>query len=235
MVAGVILVASVGHWAAHYVNFHNISSASLTELQVFSPSLTSLLLSLLSPIMIIIFINNNFRVWIQAFSLLFPLLPVLPLVLMLVLLAISFLFFLFLFFSFLLFWFLVDLMIIVLVLMYINARKFVRKNSYERFFFTHHLFIVFYALLLIHGKDAILGSYEYWKWFIGPGIPSLSLFNPFFHSLFWLVLIILIATIYAGERIIRLYRQKRYSVQAYTRILPERVLTLEMPISSHFK
>lgn len=43
------------------------------------------------------------------------------------------------------------------------------------------------------------------------------------------------AAIYVGERLLRLYRQEKYTVQSYARILPERALTVEMPISSHFK
>lgn len=93
-----------------------------------------------------------------------------------------------------------DLMILVLAIMYWNARKRVRKTSFERFFATHHLFIIFYALLLIHGKSQILGAFEYWKWFIGPGMlmqsSSFSCYFPTFSLLFsvhWFIVLFLLS------------------------------------------
>eukprot|EP00742_Colponemidia_sp_Colp-10_P007701 GILJ01008301.1.p1 GENE.GILJ01008301.1~~GILJ01008301.1.p1 ORF type:complete len:952 (+),score=132.75 GILJ01008301.1:36-2891(+) len=46
-------------------------------------------------------------------------------------------------------------------IMYPAARQYTRNQHYEIFWFTHHLFIVFYAFLLYHGP-------VFWCWAIGP-------------------------------------------------------------------
>eukprot|EP01129_Flabellula_baltica_P008710 TRINITY_DN3494_c0_g1_i1.p1 TRINITY_DN3494_c0_g1~~TRINITY_DN3494_c0_g1_i1.p1 ORF type:complete len:532 (-),score=96.35 TRINITY_DN3494_c0_g1_i1:27-1622(-) len=59
---------------------------------------------------------------------------------------------------------------LVMVLMYSSAVEAVRRPMFEAFWFTHHLFIVYYALLCIHGAAALLESPTFWIWFILPGV-----------------------------------------------------------------
>jgi len=55
------------------------------------------------------------------------------------------------------------LLVIVMVLMYSSALESVKRPYYNVFYFTHHLFIVWFILLLLHGP-------RYWRWFLMPGI-----------------------------------------------------------------
>eukprot|EP01102_Stenamoeba_stenopodia_P013604 TRINITY_DN4438_c0_g3_i1.p1 TRINITY_DN4438_c0_g3~~TRINITY_DN4438_c0_g3_i1.p1 ORF type:complete len:560 (-),score=66.87 TRINITY_DN4438_c0_g3_i1:1030-2709(-) len=54
-------------------------------------------------------------------------------------------------------------LVIIMVLMYTSAMYVFRRPHFTSFFLTHHLFIPFYVLLLVHGPN-------FWKWFIFPGI-----------------------------------------------------------------
>jgi NADPH oxidase len=98
-------------------------------------------------------------------------------------------------------------MLLILVVMYIFAKKQNRSKRFEAFWYTHHLFIAFYGLLLAHGTlqstnmrcllwnllmmivtagtVALLQPPEFWMWFIFPGF------------------------VYAMERAIRMWRSKR--------------------------
>eukprot|EP00761_Pharyngomonas_kirbyi_P006350 gb/GECH01006356.1/.p1 GENE.gb/GECH01006356.1/~~gb/GECH01006356.1/.p1 ORF type:complete len:609 (+),score=143.17 gb/GECH01006356.1/:1-1827(+) len=50
-----------------------------------------------------------------------------------------------------------------MVLMYsASEHGYRRSNNFTVFWYTHHLFIIFFAALLIHGKN-------FWKWFLIPG------------------------------------------------------------------
>lgn len=56
-----------------------------------------------------------------------------------------------------------NVLYIVILVMFSAAHSEYRKSrNFTMFWFVHHLFIVFYALLLAHGKN-------FWKWFVGPG------------------------------------------------------------------
>jgi predicted ferric reductase len=51
----------------------------------------------------------------------------------------------------------------VMIIMYAAASETYRRSkNFTIFWYTHHLFIVFFALLLIHAKN-------FWMWFLGPG------------------------------------------------------------------
>lgn len=56
-----------------------------------------------------------------------------------------------------------------LIVMYSAAIERVRRWYFEIFWYSHHLFVVFYACLLAHGTSALLEPAEFWMWFIGPG------------------------------------------------------------------
>ena len=56
-----------------------------------------------------------------------------------------------------------------MVIMYSAAMSKVRKQCFELFWFSHHLFVVFFGILLIHGTPSSLQPNQFWAWFILPG------------------------------------------------------------------
>lgn len=55
-------------------------------------------------------------------------------------------------------------LILILTVMIISSLPFVRRGgSFEVFYWTHTLYLLFWILLIIHCKN-------FWKWFIGPCI-----------------------------------------------------------------
>eukprot|EP01100_Stratorugosa_tubuloviscum_P008859 TRINITY_DN3702_c0_g1_i1.p1 TRINITY_DN3702_c0_g1~~TRINITY_DN3702_c0_g1_i1.p1 ORF type:complete len:583 (-),score=217.16 TRINITY_DN3702_c0_g1_i1:141-1889(-) len=56
-----------------------------------------------------------------------------------------------------------NLLIFVILFMFSPAQRVIKRSHFNLFYLTHHLFIVFYALLLIHGKN-------FWKWFLAPAV-----------------------------------------------------------------
>jgi hypothetical protein len=59
-------------------------------------------------------------------------------------------------------WALGNLLVLIMVLMYTTAVDSVRRRYFNVFYFTHHLFVLFFILLLLHGPN-------FWMWFIIPG------------------------------------------------------------------
>jgi NADPH oxidase len=57
-----------------------------------------------------------------------------------------------------------------LCIMYSAAIERVRRWYFEVFWYSHHLFIPFFALLLAHGTAAQLEPAQFWMWFLGPAI-----------------------------------------------------------------
>jgi predicted ferric reductase/Ca2+-binding EF-hand superfamily protein len=96
------------------------------------------------------------------------------------------------------------ILICVMIIMYVCAIRKYRAENFERFWYTHHLFIVFYALLIAHGTGAVLQPPEYYKWFVFFG------------------------TIYLVERIIRIVRAKQKVTLESATPLPAKVLRLQM-------
>ncbi len=57
----------------------------------------------------------------------------------------------------------------MLIIMYSTAVERIRRWYFEVFWYSHHLFIVFYAMLLAHGTAALLEQPQFWMYFIAPG------------------------------------------------------------------
>ena len=57
-----------------------------------------------------------------------------------------------------------------MVIMYTAAMEKVRKQCFELFWFSHHLFVVFFGVLLIHGTPSFLQPNQFWGWFLIPGM-----------------------------------------------------------------
>eukprot|EP01012_Entosiphon_sulcatum_P014034 TRINITY_DN19161_c0_g1_i1.p1 TRINITY_DN19161_c0_g1~~TRINITY_DN19161_c0_g1_i1.p1 ORF type:complete len:858 (-),score=126.80 TRINITY_DN19161_c0_g1_i1:4-2556(-) len=56
--------------------------------------------------------------------------------------------------------------IAVMFPIYINALLKRRQENYERFWKTHHLFTLFYALNLVHGLAELVAPPKFWRWSI---------------------------------------------------------------------
>ncbi|KAJ8969155.1 hypothetical protein NQ314_001896 [Rhamnusium bicolor] len=62
------------------------------------------------------------------------------------------------------------LLFVIMSIIFVFAHPTIRKKAYKFFWFTHSLYIVFYALCLIHGLARLTGEPRFWLFFIGPGI-----------------------------------------------------------------
>eukprot|EP01132_Coremiostelium_polycephalum_P006213 gene6213-7736_t len=61
------------------------------------------------------------------------------------------------------------LLVIVLVLIVTSSIERIRRPMFEIFYYTHHLFIVYFVLLCFHGYARMLGKApQSWLWVIGP-------------------------------------------------------------------
>lgn len=97
---------------------------------------------------------------------------------------------------------------IVMLLMYTSAVSRVRRPMFEVFWYTHHLFIVFYAMLIFHGFASILEKPSFWYWFIVPGL------------------------LYIIERILRVVRGKQDTILKMAVAHPSKVLEMQMQKTS---
>jgi len=94
------------------------------------------------------------------------------------------------------------------VLMYSSAIKYIRGPMFNVFWFTHHLFILFFGILCFHGASALLEKPTFWCWFIGPG------------------------TFYAIERTIRVLRGNQDTILQLAVAHPSKVLELQLKKST---
>jgi len=99
---------------------------------------------------------------------------------------------------------------IIMVFMYTSAIYYIRSPMFNVFWFTHHLFILYYAILSFHGAAAIFGPPTFWYWVIGP----------FF--------------LYAVERTLRILRGNQDTILQLAIAHPSKVIELQMK-KSEFK
>jgi len=95
-----------------------------------------------------------------------------------------------------------------MVLMYSSAIRYIRGPMFNVFWYTHHLFIVYFALLLGHGASATFGAPQFWFYFIGPGF------------------------LYLIERTIRVARGSQTTILQLAVAHPSKVLELQMKKST---
>ncbi|CAH0546400.1 unnamed protein product [Brassicogethes aeneus] len=62
------------------------------------------------------------------------------------------------------------LLFIIMCIIIVFAHPTIRKKAYKFFWFTHSLYVLLYALCLIHGLARLTGAPRFWMFFIGPGI-----------------------------------------------------------------
>jgi len=67
-----------------------------------------------------------------------------------------------------------------MLMIYSAAFENVKRGQFEIFWYNHHFFVLFFVMLIIHGKGGF--SKNFWKWFVGPG------------------------SLYVLERLLRIYR-----------------------------
>jgi len=91
-----------------------------------------------------------------------------------------------------------------MILMYSSAKRYVRGPSFNIFWFAHHLFILFYLSLCIHGAQALLEFPTFWAWTIIP------------------------LAMYTFERIIRELRGRKNTILELAVAHPNKVLELRM-------
>lgn len=94
--------------------------------------------------------------------------------------------------------------LLVMVLMYSSAVESIRRPMFEVFWFTHHLFLLYYGFLSFHGAQGILEKPTFIYWIMGP--------------LF----------IYLIERTVRVLRGKQSTMLILARQHPSRVIELRM-------
>jgi len=58
--------------------------------------------------------------------------------------------------------------VITMWLMYVTAASSARRPMFEFFWFTHHLFVIYYVVTSVHGASALLEPPTFWCWIIGP-------------------------------------------------------------------
>lgn len=62
------------------------------------------------------------------------------------------------------------LLFVIMSVIIVFAHPTIRKKAYKFFWFTHSLYVLLYALSLIHGLARLTGAPRFWIFFIGPGI-----------------------------------------------------------------
>lgn len=59
---------------------------------------------------------------------------------------------------------------LVTVVIFVFAVQYARRYAFQAFWFTHHLYIVFYILMFLHGSGRLVQDPLFGNFFLGPGI-----------------------------------------------------------------
>ena len=59
---------------------------------------------------------------------------------------------------------------LVTIVIYVFAIQYARRYAFQAFWFTHHLYIVFYILMFLHGSGRLVQDPLFGNFFLGPGI-----------------------------------------------------------------
>lgn len=62
------------------------------------------------------------------------------------------------------------LLFVIMTIIFVFAHPTIRQKAYKFFWSTHSLYVVLYALCLIHGLARLTGSPRFWIFFVGPAI-----------------------------------------------------------------
>lgn len=94
--------------------------------------------------------------------------------------------------------------LLCMFLMYSTALERIRRFYFELFWYVHHLFLIFYAMLVVHGLNELLEQATFWMWLIGPGV------------------------LYATERLIRIIRGSVQTIVFEAIQHPSKVMELRL-------
>ncbi|EFA75915.1 hypothetical protein PPL_10487 [Heterostelium album PN500] len=95
---------------------------------------------------------------------------------------------------------------VAMLLMFSSSIESIRRPMFEIFWFTHHLFIVYFGLIAVHGLAGLLEKATFWMWVIGPCV------------------------LYVLERIVRVARSKQTTLLLLARQHPSRTIELRMKV-----
>jgi len=98
-------------------------------------------------------------------------------------------------------WYSGGIIMLVMLVMYSSARDNTKRGHFEVFWYSHHGFILFFVILLTHGRNG--WNPNFWKWFVGPG------------------------AIYLIERLLRVYRASQEVVVTSVTLMKPDVFSLE--------
>lgn len=62
------------------------------------------------------------------------------------------------------------MLFVIMIIIFVFAHPIIRKKAYKFFWSAHSLYVLLYALCLIHGLARLTGVPRFWIFFIGPGI-----------------------------------------------------------------
>ncbi|XP_038606610.1 dual oxidase 1-like [Tachyglossus aculeatus] len=94
-------------------------------------------------------------------------------------------------------------LLIILAIMYVFASRHFRRHSFRGFWLTHHLYVLLYVLLIIHGSYALIQQPRFYIFFLVP------------------------ALIYAGDKLVSLSRKKVEIGVVKAELLPSGVTHLQ--------
>lgn len=57
-----------------------------------------------------------------------------------------------------------------MTVIFVFAHPTIRQKAYKFFWSTHSLYVLLYALCLVHGLARLTGSPRFWIFFVGPAI-----------------------------------------------------------------
>ncbi|XP_033635481.1 cytochrome b-245 heavy chain-like [Asterias rubens] len=126
---------------------------------------------------------------------------------------------------------------LVLILMFSSATEFIRRSYFETFWFTHHLFVLYFAMILAHGALGVVSSqsnvahhdpkvcYELYTEWPSEQCPNPEFVNGSASSWKWLLFPMVC---YVFERIFRLYRAWHTIIITKVVQHPSNVIELQM-------
>ncbi|XP_067829644.1 dual oxidase 2 [Heptranchias perlo] len=103
------------------------------------------------------------------------------------------------------------LLLVVMAILYVFASHQFRRMSFRAFWVTHHLYVVLYILVLLHGSSNLIQQQSFYLYFIVPGL------------------------IYLGDKLVSLSRKKKDVTVVKAELLPSGVTYLEFKRPQDFE
>uniref|UniRef100_UPI00398F410F dual oxidase 2 n=1 Tax=Pristiophorus japonicus TaxID=55135 RepID=UPI00398F410F len=103
------------------------------------------------------------------------------------------------------------LLLVVMAILYVFASRQFRRMSFRAFWVTHHLYVILYILILLHGSSNLIQQQSFYLYFIVPGL------------------------IYLGDKLVSLSRKKKDVTVVKAELLPSGVTYLEFKRPQDFE